>query len=108
MDAGDAADLLDLVRQEEGHAESRRRFPRSATLLDIYSRTVNAQRPLTEILAEFFPWCEEHEEAVAAIFRAYGARKRAFGVLDLDDLLLYWQALVANDLRSEEGRGGRR
>jgi DNA helicase II / ATP-dependent DNA helicase PcrA len=98
IDAGDAADLLDLVRREEGHAESHRRFPRSATLLDIYSRTVNAQRPLSEILAEFFPWCEEHEEALSAIFRAYGTRKRAFGVLDLDDLLLYWQALVANDL----------
>jgi DNA helicase-2/ATP-dependent DNA helicase PcrA len=98
IDAGDAADLLELVRREEGHAESHRRFPRSATLLDIYSRTVNAQRPLNEILAEFFPWCEQHEEALAAIFRAYGTRKRAFGVLDLDDLLLYWQALVANDL----------
>jgi DNA helicase-2/ATP-dependent DNA helicase PcrA len=96
LDAGDAADLLDLVRQEGGHAESRRRFPRAGTVLDIYSRTVNAQRPLTEILAEFFPWCEEHGEALAQIFRSYTARKRALGVLDLDDLLLYWQALSAD------------
>jgi DNA helicase-2/ATP-dependent DNA helicase PcrA len=28
LDAGDAADVLDLVRQEHGHAESARRFPR--------------------------------------------------------------------------------
>jgi DNA helicase-2/ATP-dependent DNA helicase PcrA len=98
LDGGDAADLLDLVRQEEGHAESRRRFPRAGTMLDIYSRTVNAQRPLKEILAEFFPWCEEHGEALAAIFRSYTARKRALGVLDLDDLLLYWQALSADEL----------
>ena len=46
------------------------------TMLDIYSRTVNAQTPLTEVLAESFPWCEEHHEALAEIFRAYGARKR--------------------------------
>jgi DNA helicase-2/ATP-dependent DNA helicase PcrA len=98
LDGGDAADLLDLVRQEEGHAESRRRFPRAGTMLDIYSRTVNAQRPLSEILAEFFPWCEEHGEALARIFRSYTARKRALGVLDLDDLLLYWQALSADEL----------
>jgi DNA helicase-2/ATP-dependent DNA helicase PcrA len=98
LDAGDAADLLDMVRQEEGHAESSRRFPRAGTLLEIYSRTVNAQRPLTEVLAELFPWCEEHQEALAAIFRAYGVRKRALGVLDLDDLLLYWNALLANEL----------
>jgi DNA helicase-2/ATP-dependent DNA helicase PcrA len=97
LDAGDAADLLDMVRQEEGHAESGRRFPRAGTMLDIYSGTVNAQRPLTEIVAERFPWCEEHGEALAAIFRAYGARKRVLGVLDFDDLLLYWRALLVNE-----------
>jgi DNA helicase-2/ATP-dependent DNA helicase PcrA len=46
------------------------------------------------MLAESFPWCEEHREALGEIFRAYGARKRALGVLDLDDLLLYWRALA--------------
>ncbi len=98
LDAGDAADLLEMVRQEEGHAESNRRFPRAATLLDIYSRTVNAQRPLMDILTECFPWCEEHKEALAGIFRAYGQRKRNLGVLDLDDLLLYWRALLGDDV----------
>ena len=97
LDAGDAGELLDLLRQEDGHVESHRRFPRAGTMLDIYSRTVNAQRPLGEILAEFFPWCEEHREALARIFRSYTARKRALGVLDLDDLLLYWQALTADE-----------
>jgi DNA helicase II / ATP-dependent DNA helicase PcrA len=98
LDAGDAGGLLDLVRQEHGGAERRRRFPRAATMLDIYSRTVNAQIPLSEVLAEFFPWCDEHHQALAEIFRAYGARKRALGVLDLDDLLLYWRALVADQV----------
>ena len=98
LDAGDAADLLDMVRQEEGHADSGRRFPRSGTLLDIYSGTVNAQRPLAEVLAERFPWCEEHGDALASIFRAYGLRKRTLGVLDFDDLLLYWNALLANEV----------
>jgi DNA helicase II / ATP-dependent DNA helicase PcrA len=97
LDAGDAADLLDMVRQEEGQADNPRRFPRAGTMLDIYSGTVNAQRPLTEVLAERFPWCEEHGEALAAIFRSYGARKRTLGVLDFDDLLFYWNALLANE-----------
>ena len=98
LDAGDASDLLDLVRQERGGAASPRRFPRAATMLDIYSRTVNAQTPLSEVLADFFPWCEEHHETLAEIFRAYGARKRSLGVLDLDDLLLYWRALVSDEV----------
>jgi len=96
LDAGDAADLLDFVRQELGHAASPRRFPRAQTMLDIYSRTVNAQAPLAEVLAESFPWCAEHRDALAETFRAYGARKRELGLLDLDDLLLYWRALAAD------------
>lgn len=97
LDAGDAADVLDLVRQEHGHPDGGRRFPRKATLADIYSRTINAQRPLREVLAEDFPWCEEHGDDLAALFRAYTARKRALGVLDLDDLLVFWRALMRDD-----------
>ena len=56
LDAGDAADVLDLLREEHGHAQSRTRFPKKGTLLDIYSRTVNAQQPLSGVIAEHFPW----------------------------------------------------
>jgi DNA helicase II / ATP-dependent DNA helicase PcrA len=98
LDAGDAADLLDYVREEQGYARSARRFPRAQTMLDVYSRTVNAQVPLQEILAESFPWCAEHRDALAEIFRAFGARKRALGVIDLDDLLLYWRALASDEV----------
>ena len=98
LDAADAADLLDLIREEHGHAQSRRRFPKKSTLLDIYSRTVNAQRTLSEVVSESFPWCEDHVEAIAALLKAYTARKRVLGALDLDDLLLYWRALAADDV----------
>jgi DNA helicase II / ATP-dependent DNA helicase PcrA len=97
LDASDATGLLDIVRQKLGHAAATgRRFPRASGLLSIYSRTVNAQQPLNEVVAESVPWCEEHLDALAEIFRAYVSHKRELGVLDLDDLLLYWRAL-AND-----------
>jgi DNA helicase II / ATP-dependent DNA helicase PcrA len=98
LDAGDAADLIDLIREEHGHAQRKRRFPKKSTLLDIYSRTVNAQRPLSRVVAETFPWCEDHVEAMAGLFKAYTARKRVLGVIDLDDLLLYWRALAGDEL----------
>jgi DNA helicase-2/ATP-dependent DNA helicase PcrA len=97
IDASDAADLIDVVRQELGHADRSSRFPRKGTLADIYSRTVNAQRPLSEILAEQFPWCLRVLDEIVGIFRAYGERKRASHLLDLDDLLLYWRALAVHD-----------
>lgn len=98
LDAGDAADLLDLIREEHGHAQSAVRFPKKSTLLDIYSRTVNAQRTLSEVVAECFPWCGDHVEEIASLLKAYTARKRALGLLDLDDLLLYWRALAADEV----------
>jgi ATP-dependent DNA helicase UvrD/PcrA len=98
LDAGDAADVLDLLREEHGHAQAKTRFPRKATLLDAYSRTVNAQAPLSGVLAEHFPWCSEHKEDISALFKAYTARKRALGVLDLDDLLLFWRALACDEV----------
>jgi DNA helicase-2/ATP-dependent DNA helicase PcrA len=98
LDPADAVDLLDLVRQEQGHAARQSRFPRASTMLDIYSCTVNAQRPLAEVLAERYPWCAQHREPLAETFRAYGARKRSFGVVDLDDLLLYWRALAGDEV----------
>ena len=81
LDAGDAADLLDLIREEHGHAQRDRRFPKKSTLLDIYSRTVNAQRTLSEVVAETFPWCEQHVEEIAALLKAYTARKRALAAI---------------------------
>jgi len=105
LDAGDAADLLDLVRQDAGVGQTGRRFPRKSTLLDIYSRTVNAQRPLREVVVEDFPWCERHGDDLARLFVEYGARKRALGVLDLDDLLLHWRALARDAVVGPEIAG---
>jgi DNA helicase II / ATP-dependent DNA helicase PcrA len=105
LDAGDAADLMDLVRQEAGLGQTGKRFPRKSTLLDIYSRTVNAQRPLREVVAEAFPWCERHGDDLGRLFVEYGARKRSLGVLDLDDLLLHWRALACDPvIGGEMGR----
>src|SRR3954453_18563985 len=98
LDAGDGADLLDLLREEHGHARSKTRFPKKGTLLDIYSRTVNAQQPLSGVIEEHFPWVSEHREAISALLKAYTARKRELGVLDLDDLLLFWRALARDDV----------
>ncbi len=97
LDSGDAADVVDMVRDEHGVAKAGRRFPRKATLLDVYSRAVNTQRPLSVVIDEVAPWCVEHLEAIADICRGYVARKRLLGLVDFDDLLLYWRAAAADD-----------
>jgi ATP-dependent DNA helicase UvrD/PcrA len=97
LDASDGADLLDLLREELGLASTKRRFPRKATLLDIYSRMVNAQHELSAVLIESFPWCADYVHELAELFRSYTARKRKLNALDLDDLLVYWHAALTDE-----------
>jgi DNA helicase-2/ATP-dependent DNA helicase PcrA len=97
LDASDAADVIDLVRDEHAAAASHRRFPKKGTLLDVYSRTVNTQRPLSTVIDEVAPWCADQLEPIASICRAYVNRKRVLGLVDFDDLLLYWRAAAADD-----------
>jgi DNA helicase II / ATP-dependent DNA helicase PcrA len=94
LDQGDAEDLMQLVRTDLGLHKSASRFPHKGTLLAIYSRCVNAGEPLEQALAERFPWCEEHADKLKLVFRDYTERKGRRGLLDYDDLLLFWdQAL---------------
>ncbi len=95
IDRGDSEDLIGLVRERLGLAASQRRFPLKATCLAIYSRCVNRQAPLAQVLADDFPWCADSRDALKALFGAYVAEKAAQATLDYDDLLLAWQQLMA-------------
>ncbi|RJP32710.1 MAG: ATP-dependent helicase [Phycisphaerales bacterium] len=94
IDQSDAGDVMNLIRSDLGLGGKDRRFPQRGTLVNIYSRTVNAQQPLGEVVQKHFPWCKHELDAIADVFERYVARKREHHVLDFDDLLLYWSALT--------------
>jgi len=98
MDRGDSADVIDVLRHQLGLSSRHRRFPRKDTCLAIYSHRVNTRWELGRVLEEAFPWCAEWEAELKALFRAYVERKQSNGVLDYDDLLLYWHAMVEDPL----------
>ncbi|WP_198288745.1 UvrD-helicase domain-containing protein, partial [Pandoraea sp. B-6] len=60
-DRSDAEDLLGLARHDLGFSATQSRFPLKGTCLSIYSRVVNSQAPLAEVLAKHFPWCAQWE-----------------------------------------------
>ncbi len=105
LDRADAADLLDLVREEEGLARIDRRFPRKDTCLAIYSLAVNAAEGLEAVLARRFPWCAEWRAELKALFRAYARAKARQGVLDYDDLLLALERALREPGLAREIRG---
>jgi DNA helicase-2/ATP-dependent DNA helicase PcrA len=94
IDTADTGELLGVLRHDLGLGAKGRRFPRKDTAASIYSRMVNAQVPLGEVLDRWYPWCRHEADDLRQLFAAYTSRKRAAGVLDYDDLLLYWRALA--------------
>jgi DNA helicase-2/ATP-dependent DNA helicase PcrA len=101
-DRGDSEDLLAIVRSELGFAATGMRFPGKTTCLAIYSRVVNGETTLPEVLHGVFPWCAHWENELRSIFARYTAAKQAQNVLDYDDLLLYWAQAAAEPALARE------
>jgi len=89
MDKADAADMLDLIRHQLGFSNKKQRFPTKKTCLDIYSKCVNTQQPLIDILNQDFPYYLDWEKELKTLFSNYNKQKIEQASLDYDDLLLY-------------------
>jgi DNA helicase-2/ATP-dependent DNA helicase PcrA len=99
LDPADAADVMDVVRDEVlKDLPNGRRVPRKSTLLDIYSRAVDTGTPVGEVVIAIAPWASDMVEPIGAVCKAYIARKRRLGLLDFDDLLLHWRQALRDDL----------
>jgi DNA helicase II / ATP-dependent DNA helicase PcrA len=105
LDQADTADVLDALRPDHGLADGGQRAPRAVACADIYTRCVNTGRPVSEVVTASFPWCAPFTGQLADLFRGYGAVKRARHFLDFDDLLLLWQAALADPAAGPVLRG---
>ena len=86
-DREDAADLMNLVRHELG-----------------YSRCVDSQALLEEVLHTAFPRCAQWAAELKTLFGNRVDAKQRQNVLDYDDLLLYWaQAMTEPAMAAEKG-----
>ena len=103
-DREDSADLLNLLRHQLGYSKTEARFPTKGTCLAIYSRCVNAETPIEDVLRTSFPWCADWGDALKKLFADYVEAKQRQSVLDYDDLLLYWAQMMTDPgLASEIG-----
>jgi len=95
LDQGDQADLLALVRDELSvDSTPQRRRARKELLAGALSRVVNTRQPLDVVLRRHYPWCADQADELRATYGAYVARKRERHLVDYDDLLSLWRALV--------------
>ena len=97
LDRGDAEDLIGLLRNQLGLSEKDKRFPRKATIADIFSKCENTLQSLDDIIVADFPHFSEHLEALRELKGAYENSKRQRQLLDYDDLLTRLRDLLDTD-----------
>ena len=95
MDQGDAEDLIQLCRAQLGYADAKKkRFPRKETLHYVYSRHINTDIPVDDILRDEYVQFVDYKEDFLRIFGDYIRRKTERNLVDYDDLLLFWAAML--------------
>src|SRR5258706_7640197 len=96
---------MNLARHDLGFSKTVDRFPTKGTCLAIYSRCVNAEIPVEQVLATSFSWCSRWAAELKQLFASYVEAKQGQNVLDYDDLLLYWVQMMSDSALAEEVGG---
>jgi DNA helicase-2/ATP-dependent DNA helicase PcrA len=94
MDQGDAVDLMGIARANLGYGKQEKRFPKKETLHYVYSRNVNTELPVEDILGGELPQFADYTDDVLRIFAEYTSRKMERNLVDYDDLLIFWWLML--------------
>ncbi|HEU4997207.1 MAG TPA: ATP-dependent helicase, partial [Gemmatimonadaceae bacterium] len=94
MDQGDAVDLMGIARANLGVGKKEKRFPKKETLHWMYSRHINTEIPVDDLLHEEVPQFLDYSQEIVRIFAEYIGRKQERALLDYDDLLLCWALML--------------
>jgi DNA helicase-2/ATP-dependent DNA helicase PcrA len=101
IDESDSADLMDLVRSDVGLPGKDEHFPSKDTCSKIKSYAMNAVLPLGRVLKCRFPGMRRWKREMKVLLAAYAAEKAERGILDYDDLLQQFLALLQGPVRDE-------
>lgn len=96
MDQSDARSLMKLAMDKVNTSDVGERFPTSTMAKRILSYSINCDKSIREVLswkfAEFND--EKFENKLKQVFKRYEKKKEEDGLLDFDDLLVYWNRLL--------------
>lgn len=87
LDASDAVDVIDILRNDLDINRRGKRFPRKGTIYSMISTATNKQQSLHQVVDEQFSQFLHHIDAIEEIARRYQVYKRQNHVMDFDDLL---------------------
>ena len=104
LDQADSEDLMQLARAALGFGARERRFPKKETLQALYSRHINTDRTVEDLLRDGFPQYQDDLADIGRVFAEYVERKVARNLVDYDDLLLFWAAMLESEPLGERIR----
>ena len=96
LDRSDSEDVINLLRGRFLDLKERR-FPRKSTIADIYSKAVNKNTAIAEIVEAEYPNFMKCTDKIIEICEEYNKYKRTNSLLDYDDLLLYLKTLLTSN-----------
>jgi len=97
LDRGDAQDVINLLRSRLGLNSTVRRFPHKATIADIYGKAANKLVPIEEVILADYPHFATEIQDLLRLWDAYKVYKKQYFMMDYDDLLSYFKALLENN-----------
>lgn len=101
LDREDSKDLVQACIDAAQIDVTAKRFPKADMLVDIFSMAVNTHRSVKEVVEKNYRGFAELCETIATVEQQFRERKRQNNVMDFDDLLVLWLAMLEKneDLR---------
>lgn len=103
LDRSDAEGIVNLLKSSLDLTGAGRRFPRKQMILNIISGAVNKSMPFDDLVASRYGHLLEFLDDLRRIRDHYHQFKRDHGLMDYDDLLVYFRDVLAenDDVRHE-------
>ncbi len=105
MDQSDSQDLIHLLAKQMELIGRGKKFPSKGALCAIFSKAANSGIMIDEVVERYYPHMSEHVQSMGALFEAYSKYKVAHALMDYDDLLLKWLAVLRNFEQVRENMG---
>jgi DNA helicase II / ATP-dependent DNA helicase PcrA len=94
IDRSDSENLISMLRKEMKGVSRSGSLPRKQTLANIFSRAVNKNLSIEDIIHDDYPHFSRHLETIHTISNGYRKQKAEHNFFDYDDLLIYLEVLL--------------
>ena len=94
LDRADTESLIGMVKKELGIGKKQQPFPRNQTLANIFSKAVNQDNAIEDIIYDGYPHFSDSLDLLLKVNEGYQARKVQHSFLDYDDLLVFLHLLL--------------